>query len=403
MSHTLTISKNRKHLIIWILLLLMPIVGMAVDLITPSLPSMAISLDISSSDVKNVVSFYLFGYALGNFFIGFLTDALGRQKIMRICLASFILISLIPIFFPKIHLVLLTRFLQGVSLGGATVTSRAIYSDLLTPEELTPMGILIGSMFGLGPVIGPWIGGYLETYFGWQSCFSFFAIVISIEFVFIFLVLPETHFRRQPLKSSVIFNNFMTVIYHRRFFALIIIMGCTYSLMIVFNTVGPFLIQTKLQHTPIFFGRVALTLGVVFLIATFFCKSLLNKYSADQLLLFFINIFFIISIVNLILSYIFDNNLLLIGVASSCMFFATGFIYPLCLGSGLSLFQHIAGTATAAMIFLNVLMTGIVGFIVSLINMQDATFLMWVNFILIFIALVIYWTQIHQFKRSANY
>jgi len=41
-------------------------------------------------------------------------------------------------------------------------------------------------------------------------------------------------------------------------------MGLTYSLIIVFNTAGPFLIQTEFHKTPVFFGHLAFCLGVVF-------------------------------------------------------------------------------------------------------------------------------------------
>lgn len=75
---TLVLSEKRTQLIIWTLLCLMPIIGMAVDLIAPSLPAIASGLQIPDQIAKDVISIYLFGYALGNFCTGFLTDALGR-------------------------------------------------------------------------------------------------------------------------------------------------------------------------------------------------------------------------------------------------------------------------------------------------------------------------------------
>ena len=73
--------------------------------------------------------------------------------------------------------------------------------------------------------------------------------------------------------------------------ALVVLMGIAYSLIIVFNTVGPFLIQTRLNYSPIFFGHLALVMGLIFLIATIICRYLLKHYKAEQLLQVVINLF----------------------------------------------------------------------------------------------------------------
>lgn len=82
--------------------------------------------------------------------------------------------------------------------------ARSICSDVLKPEKLARMGMVIGTMWGLGPVLGPIIGGYLQYYFGWTAGFYFFAIVELIEFIAVFLIVPETHFNRHPLNIQTI-------------------------------------------------------------------------------------------------------------------------------------------------------------------------------------------------------
>src|SRR5437868_6895023 len=96
----LSLSHQKTQQIVWTMLCLMPIIGMCIDLVAPSLPAIAKGLHVSSADAKNTISIYLLGFALGNFFTGFLTDALGRQKLMRLFLVGFLIASLIPLFFP---------------------------------------------------------------------------------------------------------------------------------------------------------------------------------------------------------------------------------------------------------------------------------------------------------------
>ncbi len=165
----IALSERRTSIIVWTLLGLMPIVGMCVDLIAPSLPSMAQSLNISTGIAKDIISIYLIGYGLGNFFTGLLTDSLGRKTLLRLSLLGFFISSLLPVLYPKIEAVLLARFLQGFTIGSVAVVARAILSDILPAEKLVRLGTILGAMWGLGPIIGPAIGGYLQFYFGWKD------------------------------------------------------------------------------------------------------------------------------------------------------------------------------------------------------------------------------------------
>ncbi|OGT68276.1 MAG: hypothetical protein A3J38_02840 [Gammaproteobacteria bacterium RIFCSPHIGHO2_12_FULL_45_9] len=374
----------------------MPLIGMAIDLVAPSLPAIATGLQVSHYTAKNVISIYLLGYAFGNFFTGFLTDAFGRQKLIRFSLLGFALASLIPLFWNDITALLLSRLLQGLTLGAVSVLLRAIFADILPPEKLVRLGTLIGAMWGLGPIIGPVMGGYLQVYFGWKAGFCFFAVIAFIAWIATTLVVPETHFNRHPLRFNTIRQHLTEVFTHRTFLSIIILMGLSYSLLIVFNTSGPFLIQSKLHYSPIFFGHLALWLGVVFLASTFACRYALKYYSIEYLLARFITILCILAGLGVILSYIVHAPLVLVTGISALVFFACGFIFPMTMGKGLSIFRHIAGTATAAMYLVNILITSLTAFIASLISIQSALSLMWLYFCLLLASVCVYWGMMRQ-------
>ena len=390
------LSQKQTKVITWVLLCLVPIVGMAVDLIAPSLPAISNDLHVSNGIAKDVISLYLLGYALGNFITGFLTDAWGRQKLIRLGLIGFIVASILPVIFKNIEIVLFARLAQGFTIGCVAVINRAILSDILPSSELTRLGVLIGTMFGLGPVIGPVIGGYLQFYFGYQACFGFFAIIAFIGLIAVFFFVPETHFNRHPLKITTIKHNLKEVFSHKHFMALVIIMGSVYSLLIAFNTIGPFLIQTKLNYTVVYFGHIALYMGLVFLLTTFISRYLLSKFQVEQIFFVIINLIFVLSIITLILCYFLDTNILMISIASGMMFSTCGFLFPMSMGKGLSLFRHIAGTATATMYLINILMTSLTAFILSFINIKTAIPMMWTYFLLVLICMIVYWTVIHK-------
>lgn len=385
------LSERRTQIIVWTLLCLMPIVGMAVDLVAPSLPAIASGLQISNGIAKDVISIYLLGYAFGNFFTGFLTDALGRQKLIRISLLCFVIVSLAPVIFPRIEILLLSRFLQGLTLGAVAVLLRAICSDILPREKLVHLGTLFGTMWGLGPVVGPIIGGYLQVYFGWKAGFCFFALIGFLLLIPVFILVPETHANRHPLNLKTMKTNFIEVVSNRIFMSLVVLMGLSYSLIIVFNTAGPFLIQTKFNYSPVFFGHLAFYLGLVFLISTFCCRFLLKRFQMEKMLFTILNLFFVVALLMVGASYFFDKSITLVAIASGLMFFAMGFIFPMSMGKGMSLFRHISGTATATMYLVNVLITSLMAFLVSFITLQNTILLMWIYFLLMAMSMVVYW------------
>lgn len=377
--------------IVWTLLCLAPITGMAVDLIAPSLPGIAKDLKVSETITKNVIAIYLLGYALGNFVTGFLTDAIGRQKLIRLGLLAFTLASLCPVIFPQIEIILITRLIQGLTIGCVAVVTRGIYSDILPPDKLIRLGPLMGTMWGLGPVIGPVIGGYLQFYFGWKAGFIFFSAIALIGFIATCIIVPETHVKRHVLNITNMKNNLTEVFKHRLFISLALLMGLVYSLIIAFNTGGPFLIQTQWHYSSIFFGRLAFGLGMIFLLSTFICRFLLKSYKLEQIFAVAINVFVIIALIGVILGYFFNHSIILVTVITSLMFFSTGFIFPLSMGKGMSLFRHIAGTASAVMYLINILLTSLMAFVIGFISIQSAISIMWTYFLLTLLCGLIYW------------
>src|SRR6185312_11535505 len=118
---SLSLNKSKTSRIIWTLLFVMPIIGMAVDLVTPSMPAISHDMSVSANLTKNIISIYLLGYAIGNFLTGFLTDAFGRKHLLRGGLFIFIISSFMAAHSSHISLLLVSRLLQGLSIGAVSV------------------------------------------------------------------------------------------------------------------------------------------------------------------------------------------------------------------------------------------------------------------------------------------
>jgi Bcr/CflA subfamily drug resistance transporter len=390
------LSDKRIFFIICSLLSVSPVLGMAIDLVAPSLPAISLHLQVSSGLVKQVITLYMLGYALGNFFTGFLADAFGRHKFLVLGLGGFVVASLLPVFFPNITILLTARTLQGLMMGAVAVSLRAIYSDILPPEKMVRMGTLIGTMFGLGPVIGPVIGGYLQFYFSWQSCFIFFAALVTIELLIIAFVVPETHHHRHPLHLTTLSKNMTEVLRHKKFMGIVLLMGCVYSLLISFHTLAPFLIENQLGYSSVFFGRLALWLGLAFLAGTFMIRALLKKQSVEKLMAIILHLFLGVAFLGLLFSFFARENLWLLGIVSAVMFSCCGMIFPMSMGKGMVYFRHIAGTAAALMYLINIFITVITAFLMGFIHSHSVIPIMAVYCVLLLICVTIYWGLIRN-------
>lgn len=395
----LAITPLHQKMMMLSLFLILPLVGMAVDLVSPSLPAMTLELNLSSNIIKAVISLYLLGYALGNFIMGFLADSYGRKHFLRLSLLLFIAFSFLPIIYPDGTVLLIARFFQGLFIGAVAVLSRAIFSDILPPENLIKLGPVLGALWGLGPVIGPILGGYLQHYYNWTGGFYFFSIFSFLIFLFVVFVIPETIEKKSSLSITKMKKDLKEVLSCGEFIALIISMGIVYALIITFNTLGPFLIQDIMGYGPVFFGRMALIAGVVFLVSTFICRYLLKHFKVRQLFYSVIHILFILSIIGFILSFYFNESLMLIMAMTVLMYFACGFIFPLAMGKGMSLFRHISGTAAAVMYLVNVLITSLAAFVEGFINVHSIMSLTIIYAVLMFLLVIVYWWNLHRIKN----
>ena len=144
-------------------------------------------------------------YALAQFLvtplIGALSDRYGRKPIIATCVTGSVLglglfaltISLdwpSKAAFPLI-LLFLARLIDGIS-GGTAATASAVLADISPPEQRARAFGLIGVAFGLGFIIGPFMGGVLAEFSVnlpvWVATgFALMNLIIVLK------LLPETH------------------------------------------------------------------------------------------------------------------------------------------------------------------------------------------------------------------
>lgn len=269
-------EKNQKIATI-LAFALIPLSGFATDIYIPSLPTMAGEMQVSSVQVQLTLSIFLISYGVAQLFIGSILDSFGRYKIGLYSLLIFAAASVVIAITHNIYLIYLMRIIHGLTVGAIVVAKRAYFVDLFEGEQLKHYLSLFSIIWSTGPIVAPFIGGYLQSAFGWESNFYFlggFAIVFAaLEFIFSGETLK--HFTDFQLKK--IANIYLDMIKTPSFTLGIVMLGLAYCMVMVYNMTGPFIIEHHLHLSPIIAGYSSLVLGFAWMVGGFIGKATINK------------------------------------------------------------------------------------------------------------------------------
>jgi len=118
--------------------------------------------DVGKRDlwVGIVLAAYTFGQFLFTPILGSLSDRIGRRPVIMFGLISNTIFFIAFGLAQGLWFALIVRFLAGAGNGNIAVT-RAYIGDISTDEQLKARMGVIGAAFGLGFMIGPFIGGIL--------------------------------------------------------------------------------------------------------------------------------------------------------------------------------------------------------------------------------------------------
>jgi DHA1 family bicyclomycin/chloramphenicol resistance-like MFS transporter len=271
--------------IVPILLAVIPFSQIPLDAYTPALPMMVHELSTTPATIQNTVTAYMLGMSLALIPVGMLSDAHGRKPILIGGMALLIVMSIACAFARSVDGLLTERFLQGV--GGCTclVVTYAIAADCFRGPKLTAISGLLGSAWGLAPVLAPAAGGLLVEYISWRGIFGAIAVAAAIVVLTAVIWLPETlvRDRRTPVRLGTTVATILRAMRNAKFLAFTLVFGAMASAQMVFGVVAPFLYQTLLGFTPAAYGLVALLLGGVNLIGELSCSGLAPRMGARRL------------------------------------------------------------------------------------------------------------------------
>jgi MFS family permease len=194
-------------ILIDLMLLLSSINGTAVSV---AFPNIIAAYDTSLVLAGWVLSIYQLVAACSMVLMGKVSDILGRKTTYLICSGLFVIGSLLAAIAPNIQLLIAARFIQSVGGGGFVPAMIGIIVEIFPRQRQRAISWCM-SVYPIGAIIGPTIGSWLITSFGWQSIF-WFNVPIGILAIFPLFFLLKSNKREEvqiDFKGAGYFSAFL--------------------------------------------------------------------------------------------------------------------------------------------------------------------------------------------------
>jgi DHA1 family tetracycline resistance protein-like MFS transporter len=182
--------------------------GILIPVVPQLLGNEQSSFSLLSANMSIDQGYILLGFLVGIYplmqflatpILGQLSDRYGRKKILAVALSgtciSYVAFA-VGIITRNIQLLFASRAIDGITGGNISVAQAAI-ADISTPQNRARNFGFIGAAFGLGLIIGPYIGGRLSdpnlvSWFNPATPFWFAAGLSFINILSVLVLFPET-------------------------------------------------------------------------------------------------------------------------------------------------------------------------------------------------------------------
>jgi DHA1 family bicyclomycin/chloramphenicol resistance-like MFS transporter len=153
------------------MIVLVALVVLTLNMFMPALPDMAVAFGVNEGTMGLAVSAYMVAAGVLQLILGPISDYLGRRPVILGALAVYALASLGATLAIDFEVFLACRLVQALVIAGSIVGLAALRDMYAMREAAGKMGVIAAAM-AVAPMIGPAVGGVLDTLIGWRAIFA---------------------------------------------------------------------------------------------------------------------------------------------------------------------------------------------------------------------------------------
>lgn len=360
--------RNVKKWAVFNIIMIAPLCQGASDIYTPALPNIAKYFAMSHTWSQLTIIVYLFFYAVGQFFWGCFSDYRGRKPALIYGMLIACIGFFISPFAHSIAVLLFSRMIQGIGLASIGVNYKAIIIDQFDESEIYHVSSITNSAWGMGPIIAPFIGGYLTQAFHWQANFWFLLAYTLVAVVFVVCSLDESLATKLTMPLHELLQVYKAHLFSLPLWSGVLVLTAVYTQMLAFILLAPFMTIKMLHYSVVSYGYLALGMGLAFLLGTLINKRALRYVEPHIICFISMAVAFLSAFTMLILHYCNDFTLNSFYIPSLVINITVGLIFPNCIIRTQRLFALHHGVTTAMIGVLMIFLTAISTLLISFSN-----------------------------------
>ena len=341
--------------------------ALATNILLPSLPQMAASMNVPTAAITSAITIFLAVFAVGQLLVGPLSDRYGRRWPVLAGFAIYLIGSVWCALSNDLPTLLTGRVVQAAGACATSVLSRAIARDLFEGAKLARVLTFVMVAMAAAPGFSPLVGGALDHYFGWRSAFLFVAVFAAVTAIAYASVFGETHrATRTALAPLAISKAYLALSADRRFVVPALTVSLIVGSLFALFSAAPRVLIENLGFTPFQLGFFFAGTVMVVFSAGMVATKLVPRLGLDRSIQTGLALAGLGAAIVLLVS-LYDPRFLPFLFGSCVFLLGMGMVNPLGSAQSLSPFGDRAGTASALLGFWQMLSAAIWVFVAAII------------------------------------
>lgn len=274
-------ATSAPHL--WLLILLTANSVLTLNMFLPSLPHMAEEFGVTYGVMSLAVGAYLLMTAVTQLVIGALSDRFGRRPVILWGLALYTAASVVCALTEDFALFLAGRLFQSASAAGMAL-SRAIIRDLYDERESAAKMATVAMIMAIAPMLGPTLGGFMDSIFGWRANFVFYAGAGGALFLLAWFDLGETHLKKSATFGAQ-FREYPELVRSRRFWGYALCAAFSVSTFHIFVSGAPLVVSAVFGMGTAELGMYMGTITLGFILGSAISSRLSHRYQLSTMMI----------------------------------------------------------------------------------------------------------------------
>lgn len=335
--------------------IMMGSVGMfATEINLPALPLMAIEFNCNQTDIQISFTVFLLGLATCQLLAGMLIDKFGRKKVALIGFLLFTVASILCAYASSLSQLIVFRLLQAAGAGVGSVLSRILVVDRYERQQAIKVFSTTFPIIGLSATVGPSIGGYLTSFWGWRAPFFFIAVYGLIMLLFAYFVLNSKHENAHTISNekqagSYGLQNYWNVFCNLEFLGHVFIICASFCVFRSYSVESPFVFSNQ-GYAPEEMGPFYIAPSIAYILGNLLAKKLINTQSVEKVLRTGISVFVLGGLCMIGSTFAFGENTYAVVLSMSVIVLGNGFLFPISsAGAMTSVRSEASGTASGIM------------------------------------------------------